>query len=429
MFKVTSVSITGFWQAKKASSSFQEDVNIIIGKNGSGKTTFMNILHAVLAVDAEALYENAFHSVHITLNDGKRTRTIRANRIESPSSVYPTIEYHISNRKFFAPLVGGDDIRTRSPMMRRRALEETQRIKLELDKLVSVASLSVYRIGGDPDPDLRERVSRRYASTVDIRLASLMQHLTQYQLELSNQARTISSELQREVLTSLLYSEDKAKNAGYRLEFDEVAERQKLTSAYKQLGVSGPDILKKIQDHISAVSKAVKAVKELSKANSASAATKPVNIDLGALGALDSLKLTTTVVGMSLTAEEKTKAIFSQIHLFLDTLASFISGKEFKFEAGELVVVTKDAIPLSKLSSGEKQLLILFIEALLQRQLPYIFLADEPELSLHISWQRNIISAIRSINPNAQIIVATHSPEIAGKFRDKIVDMEDLLHG
>jgi predicted ATPase len=74
-------------------------------------------------------------------------------------------------------------------------------------------------------------------------------------------------------------------------------------------------------------------------------------------------------------------------------------------------------------------LLILFIEALLQRKQPYIFMADEPELSLHISWQRNIVSAIRSINPNAQIIVATHSPEIAGKFRDRIVDMEDILRG
>ena len=77
----------------------------------------------------------------------------------------------------------------------------------------------------------------------------------------------------------------------------------------------------------------------------------------------------------------------------------------------------------------EKQLLILFIEALLQRQRPFIFLADEPELSLHISWQRGILSAIRSINPNAQIVVATHSPEIAGKFRDCLMDMEDILRG
>jgi len=311
--------------------------------------------------------------------------------------------------------------------MRRRALEEAQRIKFELNRLVSLASLSVYRIGGDPDPELRERVSRRYASTVDVRLASLMQRLTQYQLELSNQARLISSGLQRDVLTSLLYSDEKAKNPGYTMDFDETAERQKLISAYRQLGVSGQDIAKKIQDHISAFTKTVKNLKELSQPNASDTPeSKRVRIDLAAL---EAFKLTTTVVGMSLSAEEKTKTIFSQIDLFLATLKSFVPDKTFKFQAGELFVVTEGAIPLAKLSSGEKQLLILFIEALLQRQQPYIFMADEPELSLHISWQRNIISAIRSINPNAQIIVATHSPEIAGKFKDRIVDMEDILRG
>jgi ABC-type lipoprotein export system ATPase subunit len=425
MFKVTSVSITGFWQSKQASSAFQEDVNIIIGRNGTGKTTFMNILHAVLAVDTEALYENAFRSVHVSLSDGRRKRTIRASRTESPNMSFPTIEYHISNKRFVAPLFGGDDSRALSPSLRRRALEEAQRIKVELDRLVSVASLSVYRIGGDPDPDVRERMSRRYASTVDVRLMSLMQRLTQYQLELSNQARVISSELQRDVLTSLLYSEDKPKNRGYKLDFDEVAERHKLTSAYRQLGVSGQDIAKKIQDHISAVSKAVADLKEIAKPGTDTKA-KPPRIDFAAL---EAFKLTTTVVGMSLSAEERTKSIFSQIDLFLATLKSFVPDKQFQFQSGELVVITEGAIPLAKLSSGEKQLLILFIEALLQRQQPYIFLADEPELSLHISWQRNIISAIRSINPNAQIIVATHSPEIAGKFRERIVDMEDILRG
>lgn len=132
------------------------------------------------------------------------------------------------------------------------------------------------------------------------------------------------------------------------------------------------------------------------------------------------------MVELSLKSEENIKAIFSQIQLFLTKLKDFMPAKKFSFEAGDLKVKSKDTILLSKLSSGEKQLLILFIEALLQKQRPYIFLADEPELSLHISWQRNIISAIRSINPNAQIIVATHSPEIAGKYRSSILDMEDI---
>lgn len=424
MFKVKSISIAGFWGTKQAFSEFEEDVNIIIGRNGTGKTTFMNILHAVLAVDVDALYENSFRSVHVNLSDGKRTRTIRADRTESPSSPFPVIEYHISNRRFAAPLVGGDDGRPMPTSMRRRAMEEAQRIKLELSKLVSVASLSVYRIGGDPDPEFRERPTRRHASTVDLRLASLMQRLTQYQLELSNRARVISSQLQHDVLTSLLYSEEKARNPGYALDFDEAVEKQKLVSAYKQLGVSGQEIAKKINEHIGAVTNTVKTLKARTAPNAAGD-SEPPRIDLAAL---EAFKLTSTVVEMSLRAEQGTKAIFSQIDLFIQTLRSFVPDKTFTFTLGELTVANEGSIPLAKLSSGEKQLLILFIEALLQRQQPYIFLADEPELSLHISWQRNIVSAIRSLNPNAQIVVATHSPEIAGKYKNRILDMEDILH-
>lgn len=427
MFKLKTIEINGFWQTRKATASFRDDVNIIIGKNGTGKTTFMNVVHAVLSVDLDALYDNAFRSVLITLTDGKRTRTIRADRREAETAPFAIIEYHISNRRLAAPLIGGEESRVVSPSARRRAAEEAQKIKLELNALVAVASLSVYRIGGETDPELRDRVPRRYTSTVDLRLLSLMQKLTQYQLELSNAAREISAELQRDVLTSLLYTEEKVQDRGYKLDFDEVVERQNLVSAYRQLGVGGTEVAKKIQDHLAAVGKTVKYLREMSQARAKGepiASNRPVDF-----AALEAFKLTSKVVSKSLDAEKKTKEIFSQVDLFLRTLKTFVTDKTFTFSAGELSVATEGPIPLAKLSSGEKQLLILFIEALLQRQQAYIFLADEPELSLHIAWQRNIISAIRSINPNAQIVVATHSPEIAGKFRTAILDMEDILHG
>ena len=420
MFKINSIEVTGFWQNRTANASFRDDVNIIIGRNGTGKTTFMNIVHAVLAVDGEALFDNPFQSVTLTLSDGKRTRTVRAQRIESKTSPFPIIEYHISNRRFSASLVGSDDGRAMPISIRRRASEELQRIKQELNSLVSVASLSVYRIGGDTDPEMRERMGRRLASTVDLRLHSLMHRLTQYQLELSSSAREVSVQLQRDVLTSLLYADPKSRKLGFDLNFDESTEKQNLVSAYKQLGVAGSDISKRIQDHISAVGTTIRAISKVKEKQSPAQ-----KIDFSAL---EAFKLTRTVVEKSLEAESRTEEIFSQVTLFLETLKSFIGDKSFSFSGGELVVVTEGPLPLAKLSSGEKQLLILFIEALLQRKQPYIFLADEPELSLHIAWQRNIITAIRSLNPNAQIIVATHSPEIAGKFKHCLMDMGGILH-
>jgi predicted ATPase len=79
------------------------------------------------------------------------------------------------------------------------------------------------------------------------------------------------------------------------------------------------------------------------------------------------------------------------------------------------------------LSSGEKQLLILLSETLLQREQPAVFIADEPELSLHVLWQEKLVGSLRSLNPSAQIIAATHSPDIVGPLADHAIDMETLI--
>jgi ABC-type lipoprotein export system ATPase subunit len=418
MFKITEIAITGFWGKLTAATSFNDTVNIIIGKNGSGKTTFMNVLYAVLSVDPDGLYENEFAEVRIKLTDGRRTRTITATRAEEETTPFPIVTYYISNHKYTLPIVVGDEVRSYPMSYRRRAVEESAKIRGVLSELVQLASLSVYRFRLDPDSDARgERGRRAQLSPVDLTLQQLSQRLTMYQFELSQEARQISDELQKNVLVSLLYNPDEKKAAkkGYSLKFSAEQERARLLSAYRQLGLSGQDITTRIQKHISAIAATIKAVEGEDK------------IDFAPLEARER---TTQVIEMSLDAEKRTDTVFAQVNAFLKTLRSFIPDKQFTFEAGELAVAGESTpIPLPKLSSGEKQLLILLAEALLQKQCPYIFLADEPELSLHISWQRQIISAIVNLNPNAQIIVATHSPEIAAKFSDEIIDMEDVLHG
>jgi predicted ATP-dependent endonuclease of OLD family len=43
---------------------------------------------------------------------------------------------------------------------------------------------------------------------------------------------------------------------------------------------------------------------------------------------------------------------------------------------------------------------------------------DEPELSMHIDWQHDLLAALRVLNPQCQIIVATHSPEVMADVPD-----------
>jgi hypothetical protein len=80
-----------------------------------------------------------------------------------------------------------------------------------------------------------------------------------------------------------------------------------------------------------------------------------------------------------------------------------------------------------QLSSGEKQIYIFLMEALLQRELISIFIADEPELSLHVAWQERLVNSILRLSPNAQLIFATHSPDIVGSDQDAIIEMEKVI--
>lgn len=85
-------------------------------------------------------------------------------------------------------------------------------------------------------------------------------------------------------------------------------------------------------------------------------------------------------------------------------------------------------IPPQELSSGEKQLLILLFSTLTQNGEEFITFWDEPEISMHIDWQRALIRTVREINPSAQLIIATHSPSIIYEgWEKRIVNMEDLL--
>ncbi|PLW83643.1 ABC transporter ATP-binding protein [Kineobactrum sediminis] len=421
MFKVESVEIDGFWRRVDVQCGFNNDVNIIIGRNGSGKTTFMNILHSVLTVDLNGLSENEFNSARVTLIKGKKRKTIKVTKTDDERYPFPVVDYQISRKKHHLRIISSDDRRF-SPGMRRRLYEESLEIRKELDSLTSVSSLSVYRLRHDGEYEVRDRHGTRAVSPVDYRLSQALNRLTEFQLDLAEEAQKVSRSLQKDVLASILYGEDDS-NEGWILNFDKEQEQTSLVSAYTQLNAMDSDIRRKIRFHVSAIDKSISEIVE-SKTNDTKSETA---IDIKPL---EALRKTKRIIDLSLAAKEKNQEIYSQIDLFLKIIKDFISDKEFSFASGRLVIQNDfGEIEHVKLSSGEKQLIILMVEALLQKKEHHIFLADEPELSLHIAWQRKIIPAVKNINPNSQVIVATHSPEVASKYKDNIVDMEKLICG
>ena len=80
-----------------------------------------------------------------------------------------------------------------------------------------------------------------------------------------------------------------------------------------------------------------------------------------------------------------------------------------------------------KLSSGEKQLLVILLTVLVEDKQPYILFMDEPEVSMHIEWQKQLIDLILTLNPNVQIILTTHSPAvIMNGWMENVTEVSDI---
>jgi predicted ATPase len=80
-----------------------------------------------------------------------------------------------------------------------------------------------------------------------------------------------------------------------------------------------------------------------------------------------------------------------------------------------------------QLSSGEKQMLVILLTVLVEDKENYVLLMDEPEISLHIEWQQRLISIIREMNPNVQLILSTHSPAlIMDGWVDAVNEVSDI---
>lgn len=107
-------------------------------------------------------------------------------------------------------------------------------------------------------------------------------------------------------------------------------------------------------------------------------------------------------------------------------ITRFVDGANMFFREGDKVLHIDDAGEISieinggeksttifDLSSGEKQLIIMLGHIVFDEA--SVFVIDEPELSLHLSWQYKFAEALQTANPDAQFILATHAAGIIAK--------------
>ena len=130
-------------------------------------------------------------------------------------------------------------------------------------------------------------------------------------------------------------------------------------------------------------------------------------------------------------AQEKAQQLAQQKTHFQDVVDNLFreTGKTIQRDKNELYFTSfGETISPYKLSSGEKQMLIILLSVLVQNKRHYTLFMDEPEVSLHIEWQQQLVTLIRDLNPNAQVILTTHSPAvIMNGWSDCVTDVEDIV--
>lgn len=99
---------------------------------------------------------------------------------------------------------------------------------------------------------------------------------------------------------------------------------------------------------------------------------------------------------------------------------------------GRIYFTTEDneqKLSVQFLSSGERQILVFFANLIfgVKDTSSGIFVVDEPELSLHLSWQKVFVEKALGINNNVQFIFATHAPEIVGPYREKAKKLHRII--
>jgi ABC-type glutathione transport system ATPase component len=137
--------------------------------------------------------------------------------------------------------------------------------------------------------------------------------------------------------------------------------------------------------------------------------------------------------------------IITELQLGNTDIAQQLSEKKRRFQdildelfqdTGKKIVRTENEICFSQigetlvpyqLSSGEKQMLAILLTVLVEDDQHYVLFMDEPEVSLHVEWQKRLIDLCLELNSNVQIILTTHSPAVVmNGWMDAITEVSDI---
>jgi predicted ATPase len=434
----------------KFNIKFRKDLTFLTGINGSGKTTALNAIQALITPDLATLSNLRYRSLSVDLLHAGEKFTIAATGAED------TFSLHVSGTPDPLVIRRYPDAPEVSPA---RQVEHEAEYFRELS--LAHASHPVIRLISSLPTPMFLGLDRRARFEVDerrriypARLGNVSRNVFSSSLTRSlhdaadlaatrNRDALISSarigdELRRDMLLSLLtlspedFGNIQVPTDADKSELKQI--RQDLETFPQIFNLPRDDVRKRIVPFLDALEKAVseipkgKALEILGNEN-----TKPA-----VTGALlkwsanrSQLRRIQVISDFVKRFNERRAELQEPVHRYTRLVNDFLndSGKSISFDKDGYPYVAIEGVEggkqISSLSSGEAQIFVILTHLSFNSsaQSANIFIIDEPELSLHVLWQEIFVDSVLSANPNIQYIMATHSPSIILDKTSQCVDI------
>ena len=427
--------------------SLNSDVNFLVGSNGSGKTTALKLINGLLVPNVRELMFIPFKRAELEIENKDKVIRIEAVshggdvnlRIDSSDSVLTIPSYADDNFEYFG-----------------RKSRDVDAIVEEVSRSVSDSPV-VRAIAQIPSPIFLGLERRKEQERVDVS----SEYFTERERLIARRGEARSSRARRLIKgslgASLMETELLVQDAYRRLRQLEEHQSTKLRDSillsafrYTEFSFEEGSLEGDFWGDRSAFLKRQKEIKDaLSKIGITDGRlSSEVDIFFKRMAELfESMKdyegdrfnielLTNkaqidriaSIVEVIDEYKSKMDKLFKPINEFVSVVNEFYkdSDKELLVDAvGQLVVLRPDGkkCTIESLSSGERQLLVIFAHAFFNRynEKNSVFIIDEPELSLHLRWQERFAETILKVSPRSQFLMATHSPEIVGVNKNKAI--------
>lgn len=422
------VIINGFWSDRRVQIDFKEDVNFFYGSNGSGKTTILNIIASILSCDYLALCKLPFSDAEIQFHPRNQKEISIINVTKNQESGFLTsiddsnikidyvitqklpedkIDFSLTNRR---PRISSSDFFKKYNNQHQGRNYISQFIADSIWLTVSRSSYS-----GDREID---ESSKEKFNPIDQKISQVTTELAKYFSSLDSASNTEWKKLQAEIFLSLIQTNSNLQIEEKLSKINLSQENQHIDNVLKKAGLEKREYSTKTKSFYSKLKPTIE------------------NFTKDGILSIEDFSLMLNAVKLNSIAtswaelQEKQKKIYEKKDLFKETINNLFSGKSIEIiETNEIQLRSSSGKDLSiyDLSSGEKQLLIILGQALTKQSSEWIYIADEPELSLHIDWQENLVKNILAISPNVQIVFATHSPDIVDSYSKNAIDVQKSI--